>query len=298
MTEQQAAREIRKLPPQDVRVGLWLTGYRVFFPSERKRETAEHDLLMLQPFIRAHGRKLLSAVTPLMAQEWALKHPTQLRYLLSAYDKAVIMQIVPVNVWRCVQLPRKAKEGRPVPSVEQLDAIIERARAKRNWMVEFADIIEFAAFTGARLGGVATLETDAVDLAARRVRLREKGGKEREVVVLPRALAPLERAMVRASERPHSRFQVFATARSHKLDRRYVGDAWKRVRGDFAGPFHSLKHFAATWLLAQGVDERDIAIQLGHTDRQGRPYTQLVRRVYAHPDHSQALERIDRMVAS
>ena len=50
------------------------------------------------------------------------------------------------------------------------------------------------------------------------------------------------------------------------------------------------------WLAAQGVEERDIAVQLGHTDAMGRPYTRLVQRVYVHPSHDAALERIEEAI--
>ena len=40
-----------------------------------------------------------------------------------------------------------------------------------------------------------------------------------------------------------------------------------------------------------------VAFQLGHTDGEGRPYTHLLRRVYVHPDHEAALERIECAIA-
>jgi integrase len=77
-----------------------------------------------------------------------------------------------------------------------------------------------------------------------------------------------------------------------------IGIAWRKIRGEFDGPFHSLKHFAATWLAEQGVDREDIAIQLGHTDSEGRPYTSLLKTVYVHPDPCEALARIEAMVGT
>ena len=280
---------MKELPPQDVTVGLWLTAWLMFFPSERLEETAEHDDQMLQPFIRRHGRKLLSAVTPLMAQQWAVAYPSQVRYLRRAWEKAVLMQFVPFNVWKVVELPRRVKPTRGVLTLEQLDTALVNARKRRGWYLQFADLVEMAAFTGARLGGMCRMQRSEVDLDAKRVILLEKGKKERVVVLTPRALEAADRAL----KRSRGRRLLFVSAKRTPLDRHKITPAWHKIRGDIDLPFHSLKHFAGTWLASLGVDERDIAIQLGHTDSQGRPYVHLVRRVYVHPDHSAALDRIE-----
>lgn len=292
MTPREAANRVRKLPPENVTVGLWLASWRVFFPSERKAETAVHDDYMMGPFVERHGRKLLSAITPLMAQQWAVKHPSQVRYLRRAWEKAVLMQIVPFNVWKVVELPRRSEPTRGVPTLEQLDRAVWRCRERGGWFEEFADMLEVVAFTGARTGGIVSLERSAVDLRARRVILHEKGNKSRRVVLAGRSLDAMARSVARAEPRVLSKL-VFLTQQGRPITRYTTGHYWRQVRGDFDGPFHSLKHFAGTWLASQGVDERDIAIQLGHYDSQGRPYTGLVRRVYVHPDHEQALARIE-----
>jgi integrase len=295
-----AADRVSRLPPGDVTVGLWLVAWPVFFPVERTEETERHDESMLGPFIAMHGPKLLSAVTPLMAQQWAVRYPAQVKYLRRVWEKAVAMNLVPYNVWKVVELPPRSKAPRSVPSIEQLDRMLARARERgeagrtweTRWWVEFADLVEVTAFTGARQGGIISLRRSAVDLRARRVILKEKGQKTRRVVLAGRSLD----AMRSALGRHRMRKLVFESRLRRPLTRATVGLAWREIRGDFDGPFHSLKHFAGTWLAAQGVDERDIAIQLGHTDSEGRPYVHLVRRVYVHPDHDEALDRIERTI--
>ena len=296
----QAARKIRKLPPTDITVGLWLVGFREFFPTERNAESAVHDAYMLKPFIERHGRKLLSAVTALMAQEWANKNPGQVRYLREAWEKAIVVDFVQFNVWSAVRLPKRSIPQRPVPSQDQLDAALARARTLGGWYAEeFADLVRVAAYTGVRSGGLAALERQAVDLEAKRVTVTEKGRKTRLVALLGPAHDAAYRACLRWEvERVDwlGRPLLFRSKRGKPLNREIIGSAWGEIRGDFPGPFHSLKHFAGTWLAREGVDERDIAIQLGHTDSEGRPYTQLVRRVYNHPDHDEALARIEAKV--
>lgn len=297
---QKAARAIRKLPPTDITVALWLVGFREFFPTERTKESATHDAYMLKPFIERHGRKLLSAITALMAQEWANKNPGQVRYLREAWEKAVVVDFVKFNVWSAVRLPKRSAPQRPVPSQLQLDEALARAQELGGWYAgEFADLVRMAAYTGARSGGLAALERQAVDLGAKRVTVTEKGRKTRVIALLGPAWDAAGRACIRYfQERRHWSGPplLFRSKRGKPLNRGTIGSAWGEIRGDFPGPFHSLKHFAGTWLAREGVDERDIAIQLGHTDSEGRPYTQLVRRVYNHPDRDEALARIEQKV--
>jgi integrase len=119
--------------------------------------------------------------------------------------------------------------------------------------------------------------------------LSEKGGKDRRVALLGRAAPAVERQLDR---HPWTDL-VFRAQQRGRLDRERIGTAWREVRGDFDGPFHSLRHYAATWLDAQGVAERDIAIQMGWTDSAGRPRLRELRRVYVHPSHEDALARIE-----
>lgn len=270
-------------------VGEWLEGYRDLFPGRRSPATLEHDRYMLAPFAKRHGRKPLAAITPLEAQAWAVQHPGQVRYLRQAWSKALLMGIVPLNVWRVVELPPRNRPPRPVPTGAQLDAILARCRGRGGWWLEYADLIDFAAHTGSRSAGVAGLRRSDVDLVSRRVVLCEKGAKRRRVAVTPGATAALTRQL----ERHPWTDLVFRSEHRRPLDRNRIGKAWRDVRGDFPGPFHSLRHYAATWLDAQGVAERDIAIQMGWTDAAGRPRLQELRRIYVHPSHEDALERIE-----
>jgi integrase len=278
-------------------VAGWFDAWERYFPDDRSPTTAKHDAYMLRDFASAYGRLALAEVNPLMAQKWALGHPSQVRYLRYVWDKALAMQLVTVNPWRLVQMPKRTEPPRGVPSLEQLDAAIDLARSRDGWWPEFADLVEFTAFTGARLGGVAGLTRGAVDVERRRAVLLEKGDRRRTVVLTGRALAAAACSLDRRSwAGPGCR--VWRSPRRRPLTADSIGKAWREIRGDFDGPFHSLRHFAGTWLAGQGVDERDIAIQLGHFDRAGRPYTHLVRRVYVHPDHSDALARIERATAT
>lgn len=288
--ELDAARKVRAMDPRDVTVALWLDSWRVFFPGGRTAETEQHIDYMLRAFRERHGRRLLTALTPLMAQDWATKNPRSVKELKGVWSKALIMGLVPFNIWKVVELPPRRHPPRPVPAPEQLEATLERCRELGGWYLQFEDLLLFTAYTGARCMGVCALKREDVDLEGRRVLLHEKNGRMRRVALLGRALPAMQRALPRAvGPTGH----VFRNRFNKPLDRLRVSETWKRLRGDCPAPFHSLRHFAGTWLAANGVNEYDIAIQLGHTDSMGRPYTHLVRRIYVHPDHEPALERIE-----
>lgn len=56
--------------------------------------------------------------------------------------------------------------------------------------------------------------------------------------------------------------------------------------------FHDFRKFYASRLLNAGVSEMDVAVALGHIDRQGRPNTDLVRRVYGFVHLRASLDRV------
>lgn len=292
------ARVLTMTKPDEVSVEQWLSSYMAVFPSERSEKAEREHLSMLRAFRTAHGQTKVCEVSALLAQAWALEHPGQVRHLSRAWRKAVLMGVAPVNVWRLVELPKRETERRRPPTELELRGILEacdaRARLGERWWQEFARMIEVAAYSGAREGGLIGLRRVDLDLLAGRMTVTEKGAKTRAIALVGPAREAMERQLAWTR---HIDGLVFHTRRGRRLTGWSVQEAWRQVRGSFPHGFHSLKHFAATWLQAQGIDPRDVAIQLGHTDREGRPRVELQERVYVHPDAEEALRRIDEAVA-
>lgn len=113
-------------------------------------------------------------------------------------------------------------------------------------------------------------------------------GKERWAVLFePGRTALLETA--------HPYGHLFRNARGYPWTRKAVNKAWCRARADVGlewVQFRDLRRFHASWLLDRGVSEMDVALQLGHTDRFGRPNTDQVRKTYGWPDSMKALARV------
>lgn len=299
------ARSMRRMKPEDIRVETWLGGYHYLFPDRRSDRTAYDEMLKLGPFRREYAKRKMSSITAIEAQEWTLKYPSQVKYLKAAWKMAVQMQVAPLNVWLFVVKPERTKEKVRPPTAVELQAILDacaavNAQSKGDWWTQFACMIEVAAFSGAREGGLVGLRRSHVDLARRRMVVTEKGEKTRELVLTGRAHAAMQRQFSlreRVGWRPEQPRRLSMPVWTNRtlsgpITAQMVQVAWRRVRGDFPHGFHALKHYCATWMRAQGVDKLDVATQLGHTDAQGRPYHALVEDVYDHPDPDAALARV------
>lgn len=304
--------------PSTLRVDTWLGGYRGLFPDSRSEDTKYHQYTKLIKFRREYGERMMASITVIEAQAWALAHPTHVRWLERAWDYAVIMQVAPMNIWKFVVMPPRTKEKRRAPTDEELTRILAACNEP-----PFEHLIRVAMHTGARVGGLIRVRRCDVDLKARRMILTEKGNKTRTVALLGGSYDAMLTQMghresrgwqgprlpgrssghpspavfineYRPSPAPWKKQELLAV--EYLLWRvNSVGDHWSAIRGDFPHGFHSLRHYAAKWMRASGVDPMDIAIQLGHTDSEGRPKRQMVERVYAKPpapDLDEALDRI------
>lgn len=144
-----------------------------------------------------------------------------------------------------------------------------------------------AAYSGLRLSEVANLRADDVTDrdGVRIVHVRcGKGGKERYSVLL----APAWEFV------PDRRGLLFRNEAGRRYDRKLLNKKWASARSatGLSFRFHDLRHFFATYALDHGCTDLDVAVAMGHTDRFGRPNTELVRRVYGHANPEKALRRI------
>lgn len=299
------ARSMKRMSPDEISVETWLGGYHYLFPDRRNDETTYNDYLMLRPFRRKYGGRRMSSITAIEAQAWTLQHPSHVRRLSAAWKMAVQMQVAPLNVWLFVVKPVRTKEKVRPPTDVELQAVLNacaevNARSRGDWWAQFACMVEVAAFSGARQGGLIDLRRSHVDLRRRRMVVTEKYDKTRAMVLTGRAHAAMENQFLLRERLGWCPQQARKLSMPVWTNRTYTAPitgqmvqvAWRKVRGDFPHGFHALKHYCATWMRAQGLDKLDVAIQLGHTDSEGRPYHELIERVYDHPDHDEALARV------
>jgi integrase/recombinase XerD len=133
-------------------------------------------------------------------------------------------------------------------------------------------LLELLYSTGARISEAVGLDRDDIDVPARTVLLRGKGGKQRLVPVGRPALAALDAYLVRGrptfAARGRGTPAVFLNARGARLSRQ---SAWAvlreaAARSEIAAAVspHTLRHSFATHLLEGGADVRVVQELLGH----------------------------------
>jgi integrase len=249
-------------------------------------ETARHNRQMVESFVAAHGGKPLDAVTVFMARQFAVRHPSSVRYAKTFFADAVRLGLLEESPFAEVQAPQQ--EGRASNVPPTYAQVLAAARyAEPN----FADFLLTAAFTGARLMELARVEARDVE-SDRRLRLRHGKGRNGP---RPRTVTMFEHAQSTVWRRKPEVGLVFTDVGGRRWDRRKVSRCWGAVRGaaSIEDSFRCLRNFHGTWLIDRGASPLDVAVQLGHIDKNGRPYTALVERLYTRPDHGEALGRLE-----
>jgi integrase len=273
----------------------WSERWQRLYPGHRSAETRRHNDQMCGPFVRKHGSKPLDGVTQLLAQEWAVKHPGQVKFLRLMFAKAVKAEVLSRNVWEHVELPKRTKPKRRPPTPEELERLVDAAR--RRYDDHVADLILVVAYSGVRLSEVAALRCRDVALPGRLTIWDEKKDRSWVIAVFEPGRDALARAVRRRwwSPRDLDRL-VWVSPQRCQFTRASLGRLYRNVcdeAGVTGTTLHSLRHYCATWLLDQGADDRDVAIQLGHVDEAGHANTDHVRNTYGHPTVEPALARLE-----
>ncbi len=160
--------------------------------------------------------------------------------------------------------PREAAELVETPDAGEDASAFERAIALRDRAV-----LELMYGSGLRVGEVAGLTVDRLDLARGRVTVMGKGSKEREVPLSDPAREALE-AYLREGRRDLSDGSpsAFFNRRRRPIGtrdiRRLVGRYGERTLGGRHVTPHTLRHSFATHLLEGGADIRAVQELLGH----------------------------------
>jgi integrase len=288
-------REARAMKRPVYTVAEWAGAWQGLYPGRRNEQSNRHYRIMLQPFIRRYGQTRMADFDRIRAQKWAVRHPAQVKYLRLMFAKAVKAGVVDENVFAHVEvtLPR---EDRTPPTREQLAALVNASLARGGWWVDFADLIVFTAFSGARLAEVSRVQAADVLDSGHRVVLR---GKRRagEAALRVRTVAVFAEGVDALQGRPDVGL-LWRSKTGRPLTRFTIGNAFLELAREvgYEGTLHSLRHFCASWLLDSGASRQDVAVQLGHVDDLGRVDETQVRERYGHVDVPAALARLEQAV--
>lgn len=252
--------------------------------TTRSPETQRHSEEMIARFVREYAELPLGELMPIDAQRWAGLYPGHVRYLRAFFADAARLGLVASSPFEGVRCANAVTRHKNPPSPSELDRIAAEAAPL------FRQFVRVATGTGLRLSEIARMRREDVQqVPLFRVRVVGKGGRPRTVGAFGEAREIVGDLCARRIG------LLFVTASGGPWSRQSVSDAWRRCAdaAGYPGSFHSTRHFFAGWALSNGVSEVDLAIQLGHMDRDGRANTELVRRVYGRPDPERSLERLD-----
>lgn len=250
----------------------------------RSLETQGHNVQMIGGFVERFGDRELEQLTTFELRRWAEENAGAVRYVKTFLSDAVADGLLEVSPAAGLKGAARRARGRDqVPSLADVD----RLRDSRVGL-----ITESFAWTGLRLSELVRLTPlDGVQGAQTgRLTVVGKGGKVRTALVLERGRTALAAAATLAGGS-----LLFSTPRGKAWDRHTLGKLLRPVFRELevSGSAHSLRHFCATWLLDHGASPLDVAVTLGHFDKDGRPNAELVLRCYGHPSHEEALRRLE-----
>jgi integrase len=270
-------------------------------PSPGTRETYSRAV---RRFAEHFGPTPLGEVERLSARTWALQVPRNVsKPIATMYEDARNVGLVEANPFSNLRLPitETTQDVNP-PSLDEYRQLVAACSVLGGYGPEFRAIVQFAAWTGVRIGELAALQWEDIEddfIWIRRARKNDgsigkpKNGRERRIVFLEPG-----RVLDQVPRREDSQF-VFHSPRGVPLTKNNHHYAWRQVRAasglvqarqDAGLPgvrFHDLRHFCATQLLELGLSHFDVSVQLGHEDGGA-----LVMSRYGHPSKEAARRRL------
>ncbi|HEX5813203.1 MAG TPA: tyrosine recombinase, partial [Pseudonocardia sp.] len=209
--------------------------------------------------------------------------------------------LVPADVAHAVIRPTLPRRLPRTLTVDEVDQLLAGCPGDDPAALRDRALLELLYSTGARISEAVGIDLDDLDVRARTVLLRGKGGKQRLVPVGRPALAAVDAYQVRARPslacRGRGTPALLLNARGARLSRQSAFHVL-RAAAETAGVTrdvspHTLRHCFATHLLAGGADVRVVQELLGHASvTTTQVYTHVtvdtLREVYA-TSHPRAL---------
>ena len=176
----------------------------------------------------------------------------------------IVLGYATVNPVDSVVRPDVRKRIMPCPSPQDVRQLIAAAREGRERVVLLTLLT-----TGLRRGELLATHRGDLDLGRRRLRIRGKGDKEREVIISDElAVMLVEHLRGRPVEDDGALFRgrcgsALSKTTLQRWFQKWVTTAGLQMKGY---TLHSLRRFAATRWLTHGLNVRQIQVLLGHED--------------------------------
>lgn len=267
----------------------WLeTKFGTLKPSSYERR--QTSIASLKHYFKATVR----SIGRVQVEEWAAKRAKDTSARTFNIDRETLIQILDYAAGHGLILDNPArfvprrKESRPplvIPTKQQFTTLIGQLRAEPQ-ALEAADLCEFLAYSGCRLGEATHVLWSDVRLDAKTFMVTggEGGTKNHEARAVP-LFPPLERLLLRMRDERPSRPEVQDKLFSITKAEQAMNTACRIAKLPHF-THHSLRHFFCSNAIEAGIDFKVIAGWLGHKDG-----GVLVAKTYGHlrDEHSQLM---------
>lgn len=290
------------LAPQTVTVADLMGRFLVSRKQQWSVRTHERFCEVAQQYINRHlGSQTLAKLRPVHIAEWSSMlrerggmkdrplSPKTVAYCYSllrqALGWAVRMQLADRNVTELCDAPKVPRREAKAYTPDEVGRLLKQSHGTR-----LENIIAFAIATGARRGEIAALRWDDVDLEDRKVTMRislsetraggvtEKCTKTGRTRVVPLSAGALSALRNERAKQAQDRLvsggmykdlgRVFQGPGGGNVGLMAITDGFRKIARRASvqvTSFHGLRHTAATWMLAEGIDLRTTASVLGHS---------------------------------
>jgi integrase len=259
----------------------WVEDRHTLRPSTRELYDGE----LKRHLVPAFGHLELVQITTAKVRTWyaglARTNPVTAakcyRLLSTILATAVADRMLVTNPCTIKRAGQERSPERPIPTVEQIDAIAaampERYRA----------LVNTAAYAGLRRGECSALTRERVDLVHRTILVTEqaqqvtglgrivgppKSDAGSRVVAIPKVLADILENHLAQFVDPEPDALVFTADKGGPLLGQHFGLHWSAARkavGNDDLHFHDLRHFAGTMAARTGATTVEIMARLGHS---------------------------------
>lgn len=282
------------MPPQlSVPDAALLAAFVEHLASERRRSpntvaAYRRDITQLAVFLERDRSSLAEAPYALLRRFLAQQHTLgyarasiarRVGAIRTFYRWAATTGLIPENPSASLGRPRVVNRLPTVLQPREAAAIAEAPTEdpgpdvtplERSLILRDRAVLELLYGSGLRVGEVAGLNLDGVDLQRARVRVMGKGSREREVPMSDYAVGSIEAYLAhgRGPMAPPGADALFFNRRRHRFSPRDIRTMLDRYSGTLlpgrrVTP-HTLRHSYATHLLEGGADIRAVQELLGH----------------------------------
>jgi len=269
--------EVEPRKPNEMTLGTFKGTYLDFIKSRYSQKYYKSNKCSFKKLLDFHGDIPLNSICHPDMDRFLTdvfqksKYSAKLhhRNLKGAFNRAIDWGYMQDNPLKKIRLPNIPQNNPLFINESELELILDKEPEEK-----FRNIYQFAFFTGMRLGEIANLKWDAVDLSGKIIRVLNtdsfttKGKRERIIPINEKLYAVLSShipKIVRMNANNYVFNKKGFNYRGEYISKRFK-EALRRTSLNPKLHFHNLRHSFASNLVMKGVSLYTVMELLGHKD--------------------------------